>query len=227
MVKSTLSPCAFDARPLRITLFPEHPNTILIYVPPGQSLWLPTLPTPFDLDRVCDALNDHDVPHDTREGDRNRWWRNLQQDENDDRSVQVQQQRAEEAARHVQITLSRAATTFEKQRSEIVLMKDKVDHEIRQIKVELGHARVVAATSGVREAPDVFRAKKDRLADLQTVSLAFQRRLGEMKSQLRERASTPDRERRFVEKAKRHLTRDQFVAIWAEIDAEDATTKTG
>ncbi len=63
-------PNAFDTRPLRITLFPEHPQTILIYVPAGQTLWLPTLPSPFDLDAVCDALDDHDVPHDTREGDR-------------------------------------------------------------------------------------------------------------------------------------------------------------
>lgn len=221
MVKSTLAPCAFDARPLRVTLFPEHPQTILIYVPPGQSLWLPPLPTPFDLDRVRDALDARDVPHDTREGDRNRWRRNLQQGENDDRSVQVQQQRVEQAARHVEITLSPTATTFEKQRSEVVLMKDKVDDEIRQLKGEISHARAVAAARGVREDPDVFGAKKRRLADLQTASIALQRRLGEMRSQSRERASAPGRDQRFIEKARRHLTRDQFLAIWAEIDAED------
>ncbi len=45
-----------DPRPLRVTLFPEHPQTILIYVPGGQSLWLPELRTPFEIDQVCDVL---------------------------------------------------------------------------------------------------------------------------------------------------------------------------
>ena len=216
-------PCAFDPRPLRITLFPEHPQTILIYVPEGQALWLPTLPTPFDLDVVCDALDAHDVPHDTREGDRNRWWRNIQQSENAEKSVQGQQQREEEAARHVQVHLSPAATTIDKQRSEIVLMKHKVDDEIRQIKVQIGRAKANAAVRGVYEPPDVFRQREQHLADLQTTSIALQRKLGALKWQRHQHQSSKGREERFVQKVKRHLTREQFMAIWAEIDSEDAS----
>lgn len=216
-------PCAFDARPLRFTLFPEHPQTILIYVPEGQALWLPTLPTPFDLDVVCDALDAHDVPHDTREGDRNRWWRNIQQSEDAEKSVQRQQQREKEAARHVQVHLSPAATTIAKQQSEIVLMKHKVDDEIRQIKVQIGRAKANAAVRGVYEPPDVFRQREQHLADLQTTSIALQRKLGELKGQRHQQQSSKGREERFVQKVKRHLTREQFMAIWAEIDSEDAS----
>lgn len=216
-------PCAFDPRPLRITLFPEHPQTILIYVPEGQALWLPTLPTPFDLDVVCDALDAHDVPHDTREGDRNRWWRNLKQSENAEKAVLGQQQREEEAARHVQIHLSQTATTFEKQRSEIVLLKHKADDEIRQLKVQIGRVKATAATRGVYEPPDVFRKREQRLADLQTTSLALQRKLGELKAQQHQRLSSKGHEERFVQKAKKLLTREQFLAIWAEIEAEEAS----
>ena len=214
-------PCAFDPRPLRITLFPEHPQTILIYVPAGQTLWLPTLPTPFDLDVVCDALDDRDVPHDTKEGDRNRWWRNLKESEDTDKSVLRQQQREDEAARHVQVHLSPTATTFEKQRSEIVLMKHKVDDELRQLKVQIGKAKSNAATSGVYEPPSVFRQREQRLADLQTTSLALQKKLGEMKERQHQRSVSNNREERFVQKAKQYLTKEQFLAIWAEIDAEE------
>ena len=215
-------PCAFDSRPLRITLFPEHPQTILIYVPEGQTLWLPTLPTPFDLDSVCDALDGHDVPHDTKEGDRNRWWRNLKQSEGDDKAVLGQQQRENEAARHVQVHLSPTATTFEKQRSEVVLLKHKVDDEIRQLKVQIGRAKANAATRGVYEPTDVYRQREQRLADLQTTSLALQRKLGELKAQRHQPQASNNREERFVQKAKRHLTKEPFLAIWVEIDAEEA-----
>lgn len=226
MTTKPTMPCAFDPRPLRITLFPEHPQTILVYVPEGQTLWLPTLPTPFDLDVVCDALDAHDVPHDTREGDRNRWWRNLKQSEDTEKSVLRQQQREEEAARHVQIHLSQTATTFEKQRSEVVLMKHKVDDEIRQLKVQLGLAKTNASTRGVYEPPDVFRQREQRIADLQTTSLALQKKLGELKEQQHQRLSSKRREEHFIQKAKQHMTREQFLAIWAEIDAEEAPPET-
>jgi hypothetical protein len=226
--KPTL-PCAFDPRPLRITLFPEHPQTILIYVPEGQALWLPTLPTPFDLDVVCDALDAHDVPHDTREGDRNRWWRNLKEPEDEEKSVRVQRQREDEAARHVQVHLSPTASTSDKQRSEIMLMKHKVDDEIRQLKVQIGRAKAAAATRGIYEALNVFRSREQRLADLQTTSLALQRKLAEMKALRRQNAESRhregprSREEIFINKAKRYLTRDEFMSIWAEIEAEEAT----
>jgi hypothetical protein len=216
-------PCAFDPRPLRITLFPEFPQTILVYVPEGRSLWLPTLPTPFDLDVVCDALDAHDVPHDTREGDRNRWWRNFKDSENAEKSVQGQRQREEAAAKHVQVHLSPTATTLEKQRSEIVLMKDKVDDEVRQLKVQIGKAKANATVNGIYEPPHVFRHREQRLADLQTTSLALQRRLGELRAQQHQQRMEGQRtrEERFVQKAKQCLSREQFRAIWAEIDAED------
>jgi hypothetical protein len=220
-------PCAFDPRPLRISLFPEHPQTILIYVPEGQSLWLPTLPTPFDLDVVSDALDARDVPHNTREGDRDRWWRNIKQSEGDERATQGQLKRAEEAARQVQIHLSPDATSLEKQRAEVILLKHKIDDEIRQLKVQVGRAKANAATRGVYEPPDVFRRREQRLADLQTSSVATQKKLGELRAQQRQRPVSNNREERFVTKAKRYLTREQFMEIWTEIDAEDATQVTG
>lgn len=243
-MSTTTMPCTLDPRPLRITLFPEHPQTILIYVPTGQRLWLPTLPTPFDLDVVSDALDDHDVPHDTREGDRNRWWRNLAQTENDEKAARGQAQREAEAARHVQIHLSPTANTLEKQRSEVILMQSKVDDEIRQLKVQRGRAKADAATRSIYESPGVYRQREQRIADLQTTSIALTRRLIELKALRQQNAEAEtrklaelktlrrqnaaaearSREKRFIEKAKRHLTREQFLAIWAEIEAEDAQT---
>lgn len=227
MTTTSPMPCAFDPRPLRISLFPEHPQTILIYVPEGQSLWLPTLPTPFDLDVVSDALDARDVPHNTREGDRDRWWRNIKQSEGDERATQGQLKRAEEAARQVQIHLSPDATSLEKQRAEVILLKHKIDDEIRQLKVQVGRAKANAATRGVYEPPDVFRRREQRLADLQTSSVATQKKLGELRAQQRQRPVSNNREERFVTKAKRYLTREQFMEIWTEIDAEDATQVTG
>jgi hypothetical protein len=209
-----------DIRQLRITLFPEHPQTILIYVPDGQSLRLPALPTPFDIDTVCDILDDHGIPHDAKEGDRNRWWRNLKQSENEDKSVQGIRQREAEAARHVQIHLSPVATTFEKQRSEVFLMKCKAEDELRQLKAEASRARANAATRRVYEPADVYHQRARRIVDLQTTVIALQKKLGDLKAQQHRERKVANREELFVQKAKRHLTREQFLAIWKEIDEE-------
>ena len=237
-------PCAFDARPLRITLFPEHPQTILIYVPDGQSLWLPTLPTPFDCAVVSAALDDRDVPHDTRVGERNRWWRNIKQSEDEEKAV-LKQRKLEAEAERVRIHLSQTADTLEKQRLEVVLMMHKVDSEIRQLK--RGPANVT--TLDANTLSDANQRRTQRLADLQTTSLALQQKLTELKklkkqqhheklAELKERQKElkqqqyqrhqqrmrrqRTREERFLQKVKRHLPPEQFMAIWAEIEVEIA-----
>ncbi len=96
-------------------------------------------------------------------------------------------------------------------------MKHKVDDEIREIKVQIGKAKTNVVLHGVYEPVPVFRGRETRLA--------LQRKLGELKVQWkaqRPEAASKGREERFVQKAKRHLTRDQFMAIWAEIAAEEA-----
>lgn len=213
-----------DPRPLRIMIFPDNPQTILIHVPEGQSLWLPILATPFDLDAICQALDDRDVPHVTTEGDPGRWWRNASQQENEEKADRLNQQKHEEVARRVHITTSPNATTIEKQRAELMLEKVKADEEIRQLKAEISKAKA-DAYSGTYLPPLVFQTKRQRLADLQTVSLALQGRLGELRRQQKaqnvELNNDKSREERFIQKAKRHLSRDQFLTIWAEVNAED------
>lgn len=223
MTVKTPTPCAFDTRPLRITLFPEHPQTILVYVPEGQTLWLPALPTPFDLDMVCDFLDEKDVPHDTREGDRNRWWRNIKQSANDAASEQGALQRAAEAERLVRIHLSSTATTEEKQRAEVVLMKYKVLDELRELQAERKKITRNALTYAVCKDTKVFRDREDRIADLKRVVIALDKKLSGFGAKRREQAQAnrSNREQRFIEKAKRLLSREQFLAIWKEIDQEE------
>lgn len=220
-----------DPRPLRITIFPDKPQTILIYVPQGQELWLPTLKTPFDLDAICEALDVRDVPHVTTEGDLGKWWRNAAQQENEEKAERVNQQKQQEAARRVRIMTSPQATTIEKQRLELVREKEKADEEIRLLKAEIAKAKADAYTSGAYLPPAVFQAKQQRLGDLQTVSIALQGKLTALRQHQKvqnvekARSATSDRmrqERLFIEKAKRFLSRDQYLAIWAEVRAEDA-----
>lgn len=212
-----------DPRPLRIMIFPDKPQTILIHVPDGQELWLPLLKTPFDLDVLCKALDDRDLPHVTTEGDPGRWWRNATQMENDEKAERTNQLKQTMAERMVQITTSPKATTIEKQRAELVLEKQKADDEIRQIKAQIGKAKSDAYTSGTYLPPLIFQQKQQRLADLQAVSLALQGRLSELRQQLKEQNEQvhAQGERRFIEKAKRYLSREQYLAIWAEIHAEN------
>ena len=172
-----------DPRPLRIMIFPDKPQTILIHVPEGQTLWLPTLATPFDLDAVCKALDDRDVPHVSIEGDPGRWWRNATQLENEEKAERLSIQKQEQAERRVRITLSPKATTIESQRAELILEKQKADDEIRQLKAQIGKAKTDAYTSGTYLPPLVFQTKQQRLVDLQAVSLALQGRLAELRRQ--------------------------------------------
>ena len=216
-----------DPRPLRIMIFPDKPQTILIHVPEGQSLWLPSLATPFDLDVICQALNDRDVPHVTTEGDPGRWWRNASQQEDEETAKRLNQQKHEEVARRVRITTSPNATTIEKQRAELMLEKVKADEELRQLKAEISKVKANAYTSGTYLPPLLFQTKRQRLADLQTVSLALQGRLGELRQQQKmqnvelSNEKEKSRQDRFIKKAKRYLSRDQFLTIWAEVNAED------
>lgn len=211
-----------DPRPVRVMLFPDKPQAILIHVPGGQSLWLPPLATPFDLDAVCGALDDHDVSHVTTEGDAGKWWVNATQQEKEEKAERASQEKQQLAERMVRIKLSPAATTFEKQRAELVLEKQKADDELRRLKLAISKAKSNAYLQGTYLTTRDFREKQQRLADLQMVSLALQARLGELRRQRSEAArdSEESRQRRFIEKAKRYLTRDQYLAIWAEVTAE-------
>ena len=225
-------PSAFDTRPLRITLFPEFPQVLLIYVPDEQTLWLPPLETPFDLDKLCDALDAKDVPHDTREGDRNRWWKNMRQSADMDAGMKGQRECEAKAVERVKVHLSSEATTLDKQRIELLDMRDKIVSEMNQLKAKIGTAKAHAATKGVYQKIPVFRGWELRLAQLNDSLIAVSRKLGENKAAIKAEnvrtygANNISKEKRFVEKAKRFLNREQYMSIWDEIHAEDAKENT-
>lgn len=210
-----------DPRPLRVFTFPDRPDAILIYVPDGQELWLPRMRTPFNRYDVAMQLGGADIPAAVRDTVPGRFTHAMKLAVADDRATRGQMEREREAARCVEIKDHPEATTYQQKRAALVLAKSKIDDELRDLKVQIGRAKSRAATTGQFLPVAEFRAKESRIVDLQTTSLAIQKRLGDLRRQ--EAAETkqaePGRMKRFIELSKRYLSREQYQSLWAEVDA--------
>lgn len=237
-----------DLRPIRVMVFPQRPDVLLVYVPEGQELWLPRLPTPFDRFEVARVLGDAEVKARVAESTLGRFATAFEKAFLDaqlvERAQNAQRQRELEAAKRVEILHSPTATTTALKRIALIEEKLKVDEEIRQLKTLIGRAKADVVSRGVYQDPVKFRRNEKRLADLQTMSLAMQAELGQLKKQLaaenvaieaaRKKSpkvsrneSPAEREERnrtdavrFVEAARKTLSRESYLAIWAEANKD-------
>jgi hypothetical protein len=216
-----------DPRPLRVMVFPDRPDVLLIYVPEGQELWLPRLKTPFDRHVVAMALNDVDIDARVRESVPGRYKGALTQALSDHRSEDGSRRREEEAARAARVKTSKEATTYDLKRRELVEEKAKTDAQLRALKEEVGHTKAVAATTGNYMPVSTFRNKTDRIADLQNKSLAIQHQLGQLRRT--EAAFNVERSKRreesFVSVAKEHLSKEEFKMLWDRVDVIEQGAK--
>jgi len=211
-----------DERPIRILVFPDRPDVLLVTVPEGQELWLPRLPTPFERDAVARALMDVEVKARVGESVPGRYKEALAKMDRDSKEFDAAKQRVADAVRHVTITASPGATTAEKQRSELAGSKHEIDAEIRQLKVDISNAKSAAYRKKHFLPPVKFRAMEARLANLQTMSIAVQEKLRVLKQQAHaaRNAGETSRGERFLEAAKKVLSKEQYLQVWAIVDQE-------
>lgn len=205
-----------DERPIRILVFPDRPDVMLITVPEGQDLWLPRMRSPFVRYEVAKALGNVEVPARVGESVPGRYADALAKMDNEERAEVIQKQKQEEAAKHLATLASPLADALDKQRSELVLEKARVDERIRLLKQKIGKAKSDAFVKGVFLSPGRFRGMEEELATAQAASLAMQGKLRELKqtrhveNEKRNHAASAH----FIEAARSMLGKDMFRRIW-------------
>jgi hypothetical protein len=215
-----------DTRPLRVMVFPDRSDVILIYVPEGQRFWVPPMSTPFVREEVAAAFRDRDIEARVVESTLGRFRESIHAANEADRAERGQRERERQAQKIIQIRHSPTATTVELKRADAIEKKNAIDAEIRKLKLEVATAKSRAHATGVYMSALEFRGKEAKIAALQTDSIALQTHLGTLRKQLAAQnvatsntKNITDQER-FVEVARRMLSKDLYLKIWAEAKAD-------
>jgi hypothetical protein len=208
-----------DGRAIRIFVFPERPDALLVHVPEGKPLALPVLSTPFVKGEVSSACKLAGVDVRVRESTPGRWTPALERAKNDERGEIAQRQRLREAT-EAKILADTGDPIF-KDRAEVLRRKHLVDEEIGRLKTQIGDAKASVRARGVYMDPHAYRRLEAKLAGLKVESQALQARLGELREAEKERdRAAHDAERstflgRFVEAAREMLDPETFAEIVA------------
>lgn len=212
-------------RPLRIFVFPERPDCLLVCVPDTTGrVALPELSAPFTKYDVAKACGDARVLARVGEMTPGRWTPTMQRAAVEARAERAQQNRLREASEAALLRGSAAAEV--KERGEAIVRKHQIDEQIRDLKAKIGKAKSVAATSGKFLTVSAFRGMEQQLETLKQESQAIQVRLGELRKAEKDanRRIGKSEDQRFREAARRMLdaeTFEELTAIASE-DGEDA-----
>jgi hypothetical protein len=217
--------------PVRITVFPEWPEALLVLVDEDAEgvLVLPPLPVPFDRAGVVEAAKEAGFLARVAEGTPGRWKPVMDKAAQDLRAERGQRQRQEEATF---AALARGAADPDvRERGELIDRKQHVDEALAAAKTKLGAAKNAAWTSGTRMEPAAFRALEEEVRRLGNESQALQTRLGELRRAEKDRnreASRVENERfarRFQAAARAMLDPEVYERLLAaaatEAEGED------
>jgi len=214
---------------LRIFVFPERPDALLIHVSEDHEgpLSLPSLPFPFTAQDTAKACGDAGIKATVRESVPGRWTYALEKAKKDDEAERSQKGRLEHALR---ASIMRGSIDqSERDRAAIMRQKIVVDGEIADLKKKVGAAKASLITKGVYMNPVDFRRLEARLEAAKINSQALQAQLGELKKREKEQnaAEHAEREkafeRRFIALAKESLDAETFADLVdaARADVED------
>jgi hypothetical protein len=172
-------------KPLRVTVFPERPESLLLLVEEGEydPIELPVLRSPFTKESVTEAFREASIPVRVIENaTMGRWKRALQQAAKDAKAERGARQHLEESAKLHKM----AEGTFgdlDKERANLVFQKAEVDETIKCIDLKLTNARRKAFEKGIYMKPSQFRELESSLIEAKSLSQALQFRLGELRKQ--------------------------------------------
>lgn len=211
-----------NQRPIRVFVFPERPDSLLVIAPEGASeLKLPALSVPFEKGPVAYALGTAGIEARVVETVPGRWSHVMQRAAKDERAERAQQDRLRQAKEAA--ILKGSAVAEVRERAEAITRKQLVDEEIARLKGQIKEARSKAHTRGVYMDPDRFRRMERRLEELKLESQAIQARLGELKQAEKEANKKLRREEteRFVAAARRLLDAETFEEILTASQEDD------
>ena len=210
-----------ERQPVRMSVFPNDPNILLLYAPEAGEVVLPTLKAPFvkaDVLVACKAagltvrVTDDVLGKPMREI--------VNQRKKDDRAERGQQQTLQVA--RVAGMLSSANSPIIRERAEIIRTKLAVDKHLGELRTRLSEAKCAAYQSGKYLSAREFQSMMKQVDLLKARSQALQLELGALKQ--REKAENiaackrddASDARTFVEAAKTVVDRATYLAIWAK-----------
>jgi len=221
-----------DLRPIRVLVFPRRPDVILIYVPEGQDLWLPRLRSPFQRNVVAKKLGDVDLPARVSESVLGRFTDAAERALGKLQEERARRQRTEEAVRVAGVIADPKTSDFERERACLIAEKYEIEAHLQQLKKDIKTAkwqeRQTAGTMSADLKPDLrpegcVKELQDQFVTCQTRLLAITQRLRDIKKEAHAARLASDRtdpNHRFIEIAKRYLSREEFLAIWAEVNGQ-------
>jgi hypothetical protein len=215
--------------PVRITVFPEWPEALLVLVEQEAEgvLVLPALPVPFDRAGVHDAARAAGFLARVSEGTPGRWKPVMDKAAKDARADRGQRQRLQEATF---AALARGAEDPNmRERGDLIQRKQLVDEKLAAAKTQVAAAKSAAWSSTTRMDPAAFRAQEEEVRQLANESQAIQVRLGELRRAEKDRnreASRVESERfgrRLLAAARAMLEPEVYERLVAAAGGEDAS----
>ena len=201
-----------NGKVLRLMVFPDRPDCLVVYLPEGLVLELPPVSSPFTKADVSQACGQAGLDVRVSEGTPGKWgaaYRSLHKAEVAERG---QLHRLYEAAKNVERLGSESLAA--KSRAEALAKKNEVDEQIRALKAEIGEARSRAFTQGKYLPVGVYRDKEKRLQKLKDESQALQARIGELRKAEKQECEAENRERDRV-------YAEEFMKIAHDLLSED------
>ena len=218
--------------PLRLMIFEERPDCLVVYVPDGTgAVRLPSLPYPFTKQRIDAAMRDADQEYRLTVGTPGQWMKSgaiLKSAARAERNQRAELERA------VQKAQARGATSlYAASRAEALAQKQAVDGSLRELKLKLGRVKAEAYTRQTYLPVTEYRALERRVEALKDESQALQVRISEVRRQ--EHAENEAESRRqeparrtyaqaFLRVASKTLPEDMLQRIHglvAELEADD------
>lgn len=213
-------PCVEPTGRVRVTVFPDRAECILLHVSEGQEVALPALKSPFRKAEIAAVLKRAGIRCDVTESVPGRWTQAASKMALEERAERHQIQRQKEAT---MLALDRSGSPLARTRAEALAKKHVVDDRIREIKAWLAQARTNFHTRGLYKDPVEYRGKEHELLRLKEDSQALQTRLGELREQEKAQNRVAEREEgdRFRAAAHKVLTAEQLEAVLMAMEDDE------
>jgi hypothetical protein len=202
--------------PLRLMLFDERPDCLVVYAPDGAgTVQLPPLPYPFTKQQIDAAMREADQEYRLTIGTPGQWTKSRSILKNAARAERSQRASLERAVQKAQ---ARGATSLHAaSRAEALARKQVVDGSLRELKDKLGRAKAEAYTHGSYLPVSEYRDLERGVEELKQESQALQVRIAELRHQEHE-----EHEAEWQRQAPaRRAYAEGFLAVASDVLPED------
>lgn len=203
--------------PIRIMVFDERPDCIVLYIPCGTgNTVLPALSHPLTKERVGAALRQAGLDYRITIGTPGQWFTSSKKLYNAAQAERNQRENLDMAVKKAQ---ARGATSLVvESRIEALQRKNLVDEELRKLKTQLGRAKGTAFETGRYLPATQYRNLERRVEELKQESQALQTKISELRRQEHEEL---DAEWKRTSALRRSSYAEKFLSVAKDILPEE------